>query len=242
MAADPLGRAMYDCQRGDLVGELVYRDGDDMEPHDVQNTYFNPSSEWSADWKQWLDALHDPILDVGCGPGLHSLWLHERGREVVAIDASPNAVQAARERALEDVRVMDMFDLDFQPNRFRSALVIGTQLGLAGSLPGVRTFLSDLAVATDGRAEAIVDSYDPAGLDPETFIGYRPDPRPGVARRAFHFEYRRPGQDEIEREVGRTLSFVLFGPDQLRDIVVGTPWELTEVYPKDGYYRARLEK
>lgn len=242
MAADPLGRAMLDCQRGELRGELIYRDGDDVDVHDIKDTYFTPPDEWSADWKRRLDALEGPILDIGCGPGNNGRWLRDRGREVVAIDVSPHAVRAARERGLEDVRVMDMFDLDFPPGRFQSVLAKGTQLGLAGSLPGVRALLSDLAVVTDERAVAIVDSYDPAGLDPETFIGYRPDPRPGVANRAFHFEYRRPGDGEVEREVGHTLSFVLFGPDRLRDIVVGTPWELTDVYPGDGYYQARLEK
>lgn len=241
-AADPLGRAMLDCQRGGRRGELVYRDGDDVEGHDVGGTYFTPPEAWSADWKRRLDALEGPLLDVGCGPGTNARWLQDRGREVVAIDVSPNAVKAARERGLEDVRVMDMFDLNFPAGRFRSVLAKGTQLGLAGSLPGVRALLSDLAVVTDGDGVAIVDSYDPAGLDPGAFIGYRPDPRAGVAHRAFHFEYRRPADGAVEREVGRTLSFVLFGPDRLRDVLVGTPWELVDVWPREAYYRAKIRK
>lgn len=242
MAADPLGRAMYDCHRGELIGELVYRDGDDIEPHDVHATYFTPPESWSAEWQRQLAGLDGPVLDIGCGPGNNGLWLQGQGREVVGIDVSSNAVKAARGRGLEEVRVMDMFDLGFPRDRFQSAIAIGTQLGLAGSLPGVRAFLSDLAFVTDERAVAIVDNYDPAGLDPETFLGYRPDPRPGVARRAFHFEYRQPSANQDAREVGRTLTFVLFGPDRLRDIVIGTPWELAAVHPRDGYYRARLEK
>lgn len=242
MAADPLGRAMYDCQRGDRVGELVYRDGDDIEPHDVGGTYFTSPDEWSADWKQQLEALDGPVLDVGCGPGKHASWLQERGCDVVAIDVSPNAVRAARDRGLDRACLMDMFNLALQRDRFCSVIAIGTQLGLAGSIPGVRAFLSDLALVTDEGAVALVDSYDPAGLDPETFIGYRPDPRPGVARRAFHFEYHRPDNGVGKREIGRTLSFVLFGPERLRDVVVGTPWELADVSPGDSYYRARVAK
>lgn len=238
--ADPLGRAMYAHQTEGPAGSLVYRDGDDVEPHDVPATYFTPPSDWSADWRRRLGSLEGPVLDVGCGAGANAAWLEARGREVVAVDASPHAVRAARARGLEDVRVMDMFDLDFSGDRFRSVLVKGTQLGLAGSLPGVRAFLADLARVTDEAGVAIVDSYDPAGLDPETFIGYRPDPRRGVARRAFHFEYDPP--DDDPRAVGRTLTFVLFGPERLRDVLVGTPWELADVWPREAYYRARLEK
>lgn len=237
--ADPLGRALYDHQRGERSGELVYRDGEVVEEHDVQETYFTLPDAWSENWKRRLTSLNGPVLDVGCGAGTSAAWLEAGGRDVVAIDVSRHAVRTARERGLEDVRVMDMFDLEFPVGRFRSVLAKGTQLGLAGSLPGVRTVLSDLAVVTDEAGIAIVDSYDPSMFDPESFIGYRPDPRAGVARRSFHFEYRRP---DGEREVGRTLSFILFGPERLRDVLVGTPWELADVWPQEAYYRARLEK
>lgn len=239
MLADPLGRAMYDHATVGEAGELVYRDGTVVEPHDVPDTYFSPPSAWDPEWRRRLSDLDGPVLDAGCGAGSIAAWLKADGREVVAVDVSPYAVRAARARGVGDVCVMDLFDLAFPGDTFRSVLAKGTQLGLAGSLPGVRTVLSDLAVVTDEAGVAIVDSYDPSKLDPKTFIGYRPDPRTGVARRAFHFEYERPDGD---REVGRTLSFVLFEPERLRDILVGTPWELADVWPQEAYYRARLEK
>lgn len=237
--ADPLGRAMFDHASRDDAGELFYRDGAEVERHDIRDTYFTPPSEWNPDWRRRLASLRGPVLDAGCGAGTNARWLEAAGREVVAIDVSPNAVRAARTRGVEDVRVMDLFELDFPDGRFRSVLAKGTQLGLAGSLPGVRAALADLARITDEAGVAIVDSYDPAALDPDTFVGYRPDPRRGVARRSFHFEYRRPDGD---REVGRSLSFVLFGPDRLRDVLVGTPWELADVWPQAAYYRAKLRK
>lgn len=237
--ADPLGRAMYDHATGGETGELVYRDGAEIELHDVPDTYFSPPSEWDPEWRRRLTDLDGPVLDAGCGAGSNARWLEAGDREVVAIDVSPNAVRAARERGVRDVRVMDLFELDFPADRFRSVLAKGTQLGLAGSLPGVMATLSDLAVVTDEAGVAIVDSYDPIELDRESFIGYRSDPRDGVARRTFHFEYRRP---DGQREVGPCLSFVLFGPDRLRDALVGTPWELAEVWPQEAYYRGKLTK
>lgn len=38
------------------------------------------------------------ILDAGCGPGVYSEWLLNRGAEVVAVDASPRMVALAKER------------------------------------------------------------------------------------------------------------------------------------------------
>lgn len=242
--ADALGRAMLDYQRGGLRGECIHRDGDDTWDGNVAGFYFTPPAEWRDATVEMLDSLAGPVLDAGCGAGGNALWLQEQGREVVGIDVSPAAVQVARERGVDDARTMDMFDLQFPPDRFRSVLCKGTQLGLAGSFAGVRQFLSDLAVVTDSEGVAVVDNYDPAELDAESFGGYRGDPRDGVARRTFHVEYHREADGERERLIGESLSFLLFGPDRLRDAVVGTPWEVAGTNRPGGehHYRARLEK
>jgi len=38
------------------------------------------------------------VLDIGCGPDRHSLWLQESVFDVVAIDISPLAVRVAKAR------------------------------------------------------------------------------------------------------------------------------------------------
>jgi SAM-dependent methyltransferase len=50
------------------------------------------------------------VLDAGCGPGVYSQWLIERGAEVVALDASPKMVRFARQRlgSTADVRQADL--------------------------------------------------------------------------------------------------------------------------------------
>ncbi|WP_117591215.1 class I SAM-dependent methyltransferase [Haloprofundus halophilus] len=244
--ADPLGRAMLDYRRGGLRGVCEYVDGAERTDAQVADHYFAPPTEWPERWQLLLDSLDGPVLDVGCGAGQYALFLQD-DREVVAVDASPGAVEAAREGGVVDARVMDMFALDFPRDRFRSALVNGTQLGLAGSFAGIRAFLSDLAGVTDESGVAVVDSYDPTRLDAESFFGYRSDPRRGVARRAFHVEYRDSESGESSgamREVGRALSFLLFSPNRLADALVGTPWHVVGVRRRDGdpYYRAVLEK
>lgn len=53
------------------------------------------------------------ILDLGCGDGLLTSRLMERGCVAVGVDASPDMVRAARERGV-DARLLDAASLDFE--------------------------------------------------------------------------------------------------------------------------------
>jgi SAM-dependent methyltransferase len=244
---DALGTAMLDFHRGGLRGPAVHRDGRETWDAAIEANYFGDHEEWDDATRERYGALAGPLVDVGCGAGQHSLFFQERV-ETVAFDVSPNAVRTARERGVEDARVLDMFDLaDAVPaGRFASALVNGTQLGLGGSLAGVSSLLAALARVTTDDGVALVDSYDPARIDAEAaaaFGGYRPDPREGVCRRTFHVEYDRATDDgDRDRLVGPSLSFVLFSPARLRDACVGTPWRVDGVERREPYYSAELVK
>jgi SAM-dependent methyltransferase len=43
-----------------------------------------------------------PVVDLGCGPGAHTLALAQRGYDVVGVDGSPRMVEVARARATHD--------------------------------------------------------------------------------------------------------------------------------------------
>ncbi len=242
--ADPLGRAMYDYQRGD-PGTLTYRDGAAVRDGHVEEYYFQPPSEWAdatVSLLERLAAADGPVLDVGCGAGQHTLWWQERGVDVVGVDVSPWAVAAARERGVEAVSVADMFTLPFDRDAFGGLYAGGTQLGLAGSLTGIGDLLAEFARVTDGEAVAVVDNYDPTDLE-ESFFGYRPDPREGVAHRCFHFEYEfETDEGERTRAVGKSLHFLLCSSDRLREAAIATPWTVRDVVGGDGHYRAVLTK
>ncbi|WP_128477963.1 methyltransferase domain-containing protein [Halorussus pelagicus] len=235
--ADPFGRAVRDHHRGERDEPLAQRDGEQTREHPIEQFYF---TEFAGEGEngRWLDArLDGPLLDLGAGAGRHALYFQERF-ETVAVEVSDDLVATMRERGVEDAREGDMFALreQFERDRFRSALAIGTQLGLAGSMDGLRRFLGDLAVVTTPDATAVVDCYDPARIETGELLGYRPDPTPGMAARVMTFEY--------EGELGETLLFRLFGPDRIREAAVGTGWSVEEVrYGDEGpHYRVALEK
>lgn len=73
------------------------------------------------------------ILDVGCGPGRHSIELASRGFEVVGIDPSITMIQAARDRA-EQADISLIFHQDYGENfvsekKFDAVLCLFTTLG-----------------------------------------------------------------------------------------------------------------
>lgn len=234
--SDPFGRALLDHHRGEQQAPLYQRDGDERLTHPVGAFYFEPFDSLSgAGWiDSWLDG---PLLDVGAGAGRDALHFQER-HETVALEISDPLVDLLGERGVEQVRQGDMFALReaFDRDRFRSALVVGTQAGLAASIPGLRAFLGDLAAVTTPDATAVLDAYDPGYGDAAEMLGFRPDPRPGLGFRVLHYEY--------EGAAGETLLFRLFGPDRLREATAGTGWTVAGIRrPHDAYhYRAALRK
>jgi hypothetical protein len=256
--SDPFGRAIRDHHRGEREEPLVQRDGDWAREHPIERFYFS-SFTGESDGERWLESrLDGPLLDLGAGAGRHALYFQERS-ETVAVEVSDHLVETMADRGVEDARRGDMFALreQFDRDRFRSALAIGTQLGLAGSMDGIRRFLNDLAYVTTPDATAVVDCYDPervasgegdesgegdggsGGEEREAngMLGFRDDPAPGLASRVMHFEY--------EGDVSETLLFRLFGPDRLREAAVPTGWSVAEVRYGDEetpHYRAALAK
>lgn len=230
---DVFGRALRDHYHDRRTEPLWRYDGPDRERHLERGFYLR-----EVDPDPWVaESLDGPLVDVGCGTGDHALWYQDR-HEVVATDVSAELVALCRERGVADAREMDVFDLSgaFARDRFASALVNGTQLGLGGSVRGVSELLAELASVTGPDATAVVDEYDPSAETAPDLLGHRPDPTPGLAHRVFHFEYG--------GEVGPELHFRLLSPDRLHEAAVGTGWRVADVRygEEDCYYEARLAK
>ena len=72
----------------------------------------------------------EPVIDVGCGTGENALELASRGLEVLGIDASPRAIEAARAKASQrgssaEFLVADALSLGSLDRRFQTALDCG---------------------------------------------------------------------------------------------------------------------
>lgn len=231
MSTDPFGRAIGDHYRGERDGPLIDRDGDEVREHSIERWYFGDHEE--AAWRDsWMEG---PLSDMGAGVGRDTLYYQDQF-ETVAIEISEHLIQTMRDRDVRDARLADMFSLcdHFSRDRFRSAHAVGTQLGLAVSMAGVRQFLADLAFVTTPDATAVLDNYPPEKEATKDVFAFRDDPQPGLAYRVYHEEYN--------GDIGRTLLFRLFSVARLREATVGTPWEVIEVKYNEDQWNAILTK
>jgi hypothetical protein len=233
---DPFGRALLDHHRGEKTGSLYQRAGGEALTHPVEEFYFDAFPDQAgADWiESWLSG---PLLDVGAGAGRDTLYFQNQF-ETVALEHSESLVTLLESRGVEAVEHGDMFRLEESVERktFDSLLVVGTQIGLAGSVPGLGTLLGQFARVTTADATLVLDAYDPEYGDASEMHGFHPDPAPGIGHRVIRYEY--------DGVIGETLLFVLFGPDRLREATAGTAWTVADIQrPHDAYYyRAALHK
>ena len=121
------------------------------------------------------------VLDVGCGPGRHSLALARRGMEVVGVDHSPDFVRLARAAAEAEGLSAEFLELDVRDLAFDGrfgAVICLCQGGfgllgghdepevfrrIAGALaPGGRLALSAFSSAFAVRFLEDGETFDPA--------------------------------------------------------------------------------
>lgn len=154
-------------------------------------------------------------LDVGCGRGLYTNLLAERGWDAVGIDAVPRAIEAARRDASSSARfvVADVTDLPLaQLGRFGFSLDVGCLQALR---PDARPAAAQqvTAVAEVG-ATLLILAFQPTGVLS----------RAGSATR-----------DEIEAAFS---GWTLLGAEPAE--TKGLGWPLTRTAPM--WYRLRLRR
>lgn len=124
-------------------------------------------------------AFGDPLLDLGCGTGANAIALAQRGLRVTAVDFVPQAVEAARARAM--AALGPAHGIDF---------AVADALALAKALPG-RAFdtVLDSAVfhvfgdADRPRYRASIDAVTRVGSKLFVIVFSPAETRPGGPRR-----------------------------------------------------------
>src|SRR3984957_16876556 len=91
---DAYGHLMRDFLRGEPAQEIIEREdgllslGRGFGPQ----AYFSRYEDWPPLHKTAMRYVRGRTLDIGCGAGRHSLYLQEKGLDVIGIDSSPLAI------------------------------------------------------------------------------------------------------------------------------------------------------
>ena len=84
-----------------------------------------------------------PVLDVGCGPGRHTVALAERGVPVLGVDITESLLAVARPRGAT-VLARSVFDRVPGTGRWGTVLVLDANLGIGGDLDTLLDRLHEL--------------------------------------------------------------------------------------------------
>lgn len=155
---------------GDDRNFRIVRD-DGLEVEDRVAGYFT-GFERAQHEKEAMDYVKGRVLDIGCGAGRIALWLQLRGFDVTGIDVSPTAIEVCQRRGLRKCFVMPVEKMNFPSASFDTVLMMGNNLGLAGTMPGTIELLQKLHGITAREGRIIGSGRDPSKTDNSANLAY----------------------------------------------------------------------
>ena len=164
------------------------------------------------------DVLHRavaPVLDVGCGPGRHTVELASRGIVALGVDASPLAVRLAR-AAGAPVLERSVFGRVPGAGRWRTALLLDGNVGIGGDPAAL---LARLRSLLDRGGRVLVE------VEP-----------PGVATRSFRARVERGA------EQGPWFPWAVVGADGTAAVAAEAGFACSDIWASGRRWFAQLDR
>jgi SAM-dependent methyltransferase len=237
---DAYGRMLIDAfESGGPTIEIVERDdGFVMGSRFGTDLYLAPYRRWPARQRRALRLARGRVVDIGTGGGRVALHLQERGRDVVATDISPLAIEVCRRRGVRDARVLPVQRLDESVGVVDTFVMFGNNLGLLGSAARAKRLLRRFARISSPGARILGETLDPYATDDPAHLRYHRRNRArgrlgGQLRiRVRYRDYATPWFD-----------YLLVSRVELEELVAGTGWEVARtIEDEPPLYVAVLEK
>ena len=168
---DTFGKAFMAHHLDDKVTEcLVERDDGLSEPLSL-DTYFANSSQFPDEERAALEHVFGRVLDIGCGAGRILLHFQERF-DVVGMDVSYTALQVCQLRGVKHLVNVHAPHLPFGPNTFDTAILMGNNYGLCGSIDATKQMMKNLYAVLSSDGTIIAQSRDPYSREREIHLKY----------------------------------------------------------------------
>lgn len=157
MTKDIFGKALLDYHNGNYTEDIVtwtnISDKDILPiPYLFRSFKDMPAIEQKA-----LNLANGKILDVGCGAGSHSLWLHDKGRDVKAIDISEGAIATTKARGINNAQQSQLLE---EHEKFDTILLLMNGTGIFEELIKVNEYLIHLKALLNTGGKILIDSSD----------------------------------------------------------------------------------
>ena len=155
---DVFGRALMDWARGGTDPEIIERDDGFTDLSAGHELYVAKFKDWPSSERQSIRYVRGRVIDVGCGAGRVTLYLQQRGFDVVGLDASRLAIRAARLRGVKEAWCMSIDELSNRIGLFDTIVLFGNNFGIFGTPERLRRMLGVWARRTNPGARILAQS------------------------------------------------------------------------------------
>lgn len=238
--SDVFGRALMDWARGGTALEVIERDDGFTDLSAGHELYVAEFKDWPLAERRSMRHVRGRVLDVGCGAGRVTLYLQQRGFDVVGLDASPLAIRSARWRGVKQAWCMSIDELSKRIGSFDTIVLLGNNVGLFGTPERLRRMLGVWARRTHPATRILAESTNP-------YCGGAP-----AIDRAYYQRNkqagRMPGQVRIRSQyrgyVGAWSNWLFVSRNEMRVLLRGTGWHQSKILGglPSAAYVAVLEK
>ena len=235
---DAFGQEIWAYYKGKEICEIVERDDGYFSAHQNPKVYFSEFKDWPFIEQKAMEYVKGRVLDVGCGAGRHSLYLQEKGFDVLGIDSSPLAVKVCELRGLKKVKVTSVQNINFKPNSFDTIIMMGGNFGLLGNIETARRLLKRFHRITSENAIMIAETRDPYKTDNPSHLEYQ---------KLNRKRGRMSGQIRIrvrfEKTATKWFDWLMVSHEEMQELLKGTEWIVSEfIDSEDSSYVAIIRK
>jgi SAM-dependent methyltransferase len=220
---DAFGHQIFDYFHGKAGREIIERDDGLVEVSTGPEYYFSGYHDWMIIEQKALTYVKGFILDIGCGAGRHSLYLQEKGYEIVGIDISPLAIKVCKLRGLKSAYIQSLNDLTPEFGIFDTILMLGNTFGLSGSFENAKKLLKQFYDITSKEGRLIILSRDPYKTDVKEHLDYHERNR---------IQGRMAGQAKIrvryKKYATPWLHFLIVSQQEMEEILEDSFWKVTK--------------
>lgn len=155
---DPIAQAIYNYHFKEIDTPVIIH-ADEFDADEVLPSYFFRSYKQMPKLEQKaLDLSKGKVLDVGACAGCHTLFLQEKGMDVVALEYSQLSCDVMLSRNIKNVINSDLFLYEGQ--LFDTILLLMNGTGIAGKLNNLSNFLAKLKSLLNPGGQILIDSSD----------------------------------------------------------------------------------
>ena len=235
---DAYGQEMWAAFNGEWALEIVERDDGLITYSRLPEHYFSDYIDWPKHEKKALEYVKGRVLDIGCGAGRHSLYLQDKGLDVLAIDNSSLAIKICGLRGVKNALVSSIEEVSPDMGIFDTILMMGNNFGLFGSFEKARILLGRFYELTSSDALIIAETRDPYKTSNPNHLEYQEfNQKRGRMSGQLRIRIR------FKKYTTPWFDYLLVSKDELEEILHGTGWCVNQYIDSErSNYFALVEK